>query len=193
MTRPTLALALVALAFTACTTVPKAPGSATRSTPSETILARSPIEVAVAPVVNASGAQLPASELREAFQKELVERRYTPLALEYVDRKVVDASYTPGASEESATLTITIEKWDASLWTTHSAITARITASLIDARGSGSVLWTATADQRFDFIAVREHLSTEGARIRFACDGIAAEVLARLPARTAKPGRTTPG
>lgn len=192
MTRPIFAIAFAALAFTACNTVPRAPGSATRSTSSEPVLARSPIEVAVAPVVNASGAQLPADELRVAFQKELVERRYSPLALEFVDRKVVDASYTPGASDESATLTILIDKWDSSLWTTHSAITARITASLVDARGPGGVLWTATADQRFDFTAVREHLSTEGARIRFACDGIAAEVLARLPARTAKPGRTTP-
>lgn len=193
VSRPIFAFALTALLFAACNDIPKSRGSAVRTTDTQRVQEQSPIEVAVAPIVNASGANVPTGELRTSFQKELVERRYSPLALEFVDRKVVDAAYTPGASQESATLSITIEKWDSSLWTTHGAITARITASLIDARGSGDVLWSATADQRFDFNQLREHLSTEGARVRYACDAIAAELLARLPARTPRPGRATQG
>ncbi|MBL8862052.1 MAG: hypothetical protein JNK02_08575 [Planctomycetes bacterium] len=193
MTRSTLALALLALAPLACHSVPREPGLAVRSSDATGVLERAPIEVAVAPVVNAAGANLPAAELRAAFQRVLVERRYSPLALEYVDRRVVDAAYTPGAAEESATLQIVVESWNATLWESHSAIVARITARLVDARRPGEILWSATADQRFDFSEVREHLATEGARIRHACDRIAAEVLARLPARTARPGRTTPG
>lgn len=193
MSRPILALALSALALAACNDIPKPRGSAVRATDSQSLLEKSPIEVAVAPIVNASGASVPAGELRVSFQRELVERRYSPLALDFVDRRVVDAAYTPGAAQESATLTVTIEKWDSSLWTTHGAITAKITASLLDAKGSGDVLWSATADQRFDFLQVRENLSTEGARVRYACDAIAAELLARLPARTARPGRAAQG
>lgn len=185
------AFALAALVLSGCNDIPKGPGSAVKTTPTDRVKEEAPIEVAVAPVVNASGASLPSAELRLAFQKVLVERRYSPLSLEYVDRKVVDAAYTPGASQESATLTITIESWDSSLWTTHGAIKARMTAALVDARGGGDVLWSATADQRFDFPEIREHLSTESARVRFACDRIAAELLARLPARVAKPGRVS--
>jgi hypothetical protein len=190
--RPNLVLAAAFLTLAACNAVPRQPGLAVRSTEATTVLERAPMEIAVAPVINASGSALPGDELRGSFQKELVERRYSPLALEFVDRRVVDASYTPGAAEESATLRITVERWDTSLWSSHGAITARVTANLVDAKGGGASLWSATADQRFDFLQMREHLATEGARIRYACDAIAAEVLAKLPARTARPGRATP-
>lgn len=191
MSRPIFALVLTAFAFTACNDIPKNRGSAVKSTDARGVQEQSPIEVAVAPVVNASGANVPMIDLRSSFQKELVVRRYSPLALEYVDRKVVDAAYTPGASQESATLMITVERWDTSLWTSHGAITARMTASLLDARNGGAVLWSATTDQRYDFLQQNEKLTTEGARVRLACDSIAADLLARLPARTARPGRAT--
>ena len=183
---------LSVLVLSACQDVPKSRGVAVHATESGRLLAVNPIEVAVAPIVNAAGASLPAAALRDSFQKGLVERRYSPLALDYVDRKVVEASYTPGASDEQAALVITVEKWDSSLWTTHGAITAKVVAQMIDAKGGGEVLWSATADQRFDFPELREHLSTETARVQYACDEIAAELLAKLPPRTPKPGRTTP-
>jgi len=191
VSRPIFALVLTAFAFAACNDIPKNRGSAVKSTDARSVQEQSPIEVAVAPVVNASGSNVPMSDLRSSFQKELVVRRYSPLALEYVDRKVVDAAYTPGASQESATLMITVERWDTSLWTSHGAITARMTASLLDARNGGAVLWSATTDQRYDFLQQNEKLTTEGARIRLACDSVAADLLARLPARTARPGRAT--
>jgi hypothetical protein len=187
--RPISCLAVSLLVLSSCESVPHHRGVAVHSTEGDLVVQEAPIEIAVAPVVNASGASLPAAALRDAFQKELVDRRYSPLALDYVDRKVVEAAYTPGASDEQATLVITVEKWDASLWTTHGAITAKVVAQLIDATGGGKVLWSATADQRFDFPALREHLSTETARMKFACDEIAAELLAKLPPRTARPGR----
>lgn len=189
VSRPIFAFVLSALVLAACNDIPKTRGSAVRTTDKERVQTQSPIEVAVAPVVNASGASLPSSELRSSFQTELVDRRYSPLALDFVDRKVVDAAYTPGAAQENATLLITVEKWDTSLWSTHGAITTRMTASLLDAKGAGEVLWSATTDQRYDFLQQNEHLSTEGARVKNACDAIAADLLARLPARTPRPGR----
>jgi hypothetical protein len=185
------ALALAATLLTGCHDIPKSPGSAVHASDAQRLRSESPIEVAVAPIVNAAGTNVPTDDLRLSFQKGLVDCRYSPLALEYVDRKVVDAAYTPGAAQENATLRITVEKWDTSLWSTHGAITARITVNMIDANGSGDVLWSATADQRFDFKQVREQIATEGGRVRFACDSIAAEILARLPARQAVPGRAT--
>lgn len=191
MIRPISALFVSLLVLSSCQSVPRHRGVAVHSTEGGRVVEESPIEIAVAPVVNASGASLPVAALRDSFQKELIEARYSPLALDYVDRKVVDAAYTPGASNEQAALVITVETWDPSLWTTHGAITAKIVAQLIDAKGGGEVLWSATADQRFDFPGLREHLSTETARLQYACDEIAAEVLGKLPARTARPGRLT--
>ncbi len=191
MIRPISCLALSLLVLSSCQNVPKHRGSAIDTTEGGRVVQEAPIEIAVAPVVNASGTSLPSAALRDAFQKGMVEHRYSPLALDYVDRKVVEAAYTPGASDEQATLVITVEKWDPSLWTTHGAITAKVVAQLIDATGGGEVLWSATADQRFDFPALREHLSTETARMKYACDEIAAELLGKLPARTSRPGRLT--
>jgi hypothetical protein len=189
--RPISCLAVFLLVLSSCQSVPRHRGVAVQSTEGGRVAQEDPIEVAVAPVVNASGASLPVAALRDSFQKELVDHRYSPLALDFVDRKVVEASYTPGASDEQATLVITVEKWDPALWMTHGAITARIVTQLIDAKGGGEVLWSATADQRFDFPGLREHLSTETARLQYACDEIAAELLGKLPARTARPGRLT--
>jgi len=135
---------------------------------------------------------VPRAELRAAFHKGLAERRYSPLALAYVDRRIVDAAFTPGAADEQAALMITIERWDTRLWSSHGAITARMVVQLVDSRGGGEVLWNATADQRFDFPAVREHMSDEADRVRYACGQIAAELLQKLPLRTARPGRATP-
>ena len=193
VSRPIFALVLTAFAFAACNDIPKHRGSAVKSTDAQRVQKESPIEVAVAPIINASGANVPMNDLRSSFTKELVVRRYSPLSIEYVDRKVVDASYTPGSAQESATLRITVERWDTSLWSTHGAITARMTASLIDARSGSEVLWSATADQRYDFMQQNAQLTTESSRIRMACDEIAADLLARLPARTARPGRATQG
>lgn len=190
MIRPISCLAVSLLVLSSCQGVPEHRGSAVH-TDTGSVLQESPIEVAVAPVVNASGASLPAAALRDSFQNELVERRYSPLALDYVDRKVTEAAYTPGASDEQATLVITVEKWDSSLWTSHGAITAKVVTQLIDATGGGKVLWSATADQRFDFPGLREHLSTETARLQYACDEIAAELLGKLPPRKPRPGRLT--
>jgi hypothetical protein len=184
--RSTALLVLSTLALAACADVPKPKGSAVRSSDPACIAEVSPLEIAVAPVVNAAGRDVPQQDLRVAFHRALVERRYSPLALEYVDRKVVDAAYTPGAAEESATMTITIEKWDASLWATHGAVTAKMSVQIVDPKG-GAVLWSGTTDRRFDFPDVRENLSTERARIQYACNQIASEILTRLPSRTARP------
>ncbi len=187
MIRPIAVSLTAALVLAACTSVPRSRGVTVDTSGGNRVVEASPIEVAVAPVVVLSGRNVPAQELRAGFHKALVDRRYSPLSLEYVDRRVVDAAYAPGSSEEQAVLSIRVESWDTGLWTTHGAITARVTAQMIAARG-GEVLWSGTADRRFDFPDLREHLSTERARTQYACDQIAVEILSRLPVRVPRPG-----
>jgi hypothetical protein len=149
------------------------------------LVEKNPTDVAVAPIRNSAGKDVPVRDLRACFHKGLVARRYSPLALEYVDRNVVDAGYTPGASNEQAVLDINIERWDTSLWKTHNAITARMQVRMLDA-ASGEELWSGRIDQRYDFGSTLDAMPTEAARIHYACDTIANELLAALPARNPK-------
>jgi hypothetical protein len=146
------------------------------------LMEKNPVDVAVAPVNNSAGKEVPSKDLRECFHETLVSRRYSPLSIAFVDRNVVDATYTPGASNEQAVLTIDVERWDRSLWKTHNALTVRIHVRMLDA-ASGGELWSGRVDQRYDFGAALDNLPTETAKVRFACEKIAAEVLERLPAR----------
>ena len=146
------------------------------------LLEKNPVDVAVAPIQNAAGRDVPASVLRACFQQELVSRRYSPLALDFVDRNVVDASYTPGASNEQAVMLIEIERWDTSLFKTHNAISTRMQVRMLDAQ-SGEELWTGRVDGRYDFGSALGNLPTESARVQHACKTIAAEILEKLPAR----------
>jgi hypothetical protein len=158
---------------------------------------KSPLEVVVAPVINASGnADVPAAHLRNAFQQGLVQRRYSPLALEFVDKKVghaSQASYRPGSLDEEAVFQIAIEHWDSSLWEIHSALMVKMQVRMLDARDpTAPALWTARVDRRFDFTRDRERFTTEDAALRHASEEIAAEMLAALPTRSPAPGHSAP-
>lgn len=183
--------ALVAsVATSACNDIPKRPGASVESISPARIDAANAIEVVVAPIANPTGnAAVPSDALRESFQRGLVKRRYSPLGLEYVDRKVVDAAYKPGSLQEQAVLQVTVERWDASLWDSHRALTLRIQARMIDAASpGGGDLWAGRIERRFDVGSAGETaLGSEGLMKR-ACDDIAAELLAALPARNPAPG-----
>ena len=199
---PGFLLLVPALVLAACRDVPRPIGEGVSSTPSTRLGEHPPIDVAVAPVANMTGTSdgsLPAGELREAFWWKLVDQRYSPLALDFVDKHVVDAAYKSGAPGEQAVLLVQVEKWDTSLWETHNVISVKLTAHLVDAAdGSGAAgrsgagdLWTGKVDQRFDFGSDAEKFTTEAARMTWACRQIAAAVLARLPARQPKPGASS--
>ena len=114
--------------------------------------------------------------------------RYTPLATEYVDKQVTDAAFQPGSLKEDATLQVRVEAWDDGLWSTHTSVTLKLTARLVDSR-SGGELWSAKLDRRFDLTADRDRHSTDSPLKRLLCDTIATELLSALPARSARPGR----
>jgi hypothetical protein len=146
--------------------------------------------VVVAQVENESGnVKLPAAMLRSAFHQGLVKRRYSPLALEYVDRKSGDEEYRRGSLQEEAVLEIRVERWDTRLWEANSALLVKLDAHLIDAKDpSGGELWSGRIDRRFDFGLERNQFPTQEALLRHVCTQIATEMLAALPARHARPG-----
>ncbi len=189
--RPSFLLALACTAaLAACNDLPRRRGEAVETVSAGKLEKRNPIDVVVAPIENITGQKdVPVAALREAFQKGLARRRYSPLALEYVDSKVVDAAYTPGSLKEEAVLQVTVETWDASLLDVRGAITIKARARLVDAENpTNGQLWAGFIDHRFELEAQREKFSTQAALLRQACEQIADEVLAALPARSPGPG-----
>lgn len=178
-----------AASLASCHDLPRRRGEAVATASTAKLEQQKPVDVVVAPVENGTGRKdVPLAAMREAFEKGLVRRRYSPLATEYVDRRVVDASYTPGSLHEEAVLQVTIETWDASLLETRGALIVKARARLLDARDpTNGQLWSGAIDHRFDLDANRESFSTRAAMLQHACERIADEILAALPARSAGP------
>lgn len=183
----------VCVVVSACTSIPKRPGASVETLSPTNVAAKSPIDVVVAPIANPTGdAAVPTDFLRESVHSGLVKRRYSPLALAYVDRKVVDAGYKPGSLQEEAVLQVTVERWDATLWESHRALNVRIHARMIDATNpSGGDLWAGRLERRFDVDKDGEITLGGAGLMKRACQAIAAELLAALPARDPAPGPVT--
>ena len=186
--RGSLALLLVA-SLAACNELPKRRGQQVETASNAKLEQQKPVDVVVAPVENGTKSKdVPLAAMREAFEKGLVRRRYSPLATEYVDRRVVDASYTPGPLKEEAVLQVTIETWDTSLLESRGALIVKARARLLDAKDPASgQMWSGAIDHRFDLNANRENFSTRSAMMQHACEKVAEEVLAALPARSSGP------
>lgn len=177
----------------ACHQMPVRHGEEVQTPKSSLLEQRAPIDVAVAPVLDNSGnAALPKAELRAAFAGALVKRHYSPLALEMVDKKVVNASYRPGSLEEQAVFALTVERWDTHLWDTRNVIEVTLLARMLDPDNPAGELWSGRLEKRFDFTDVHEQFTTAAALTRNACQTIAAELLAAMPVRPAKPGPAKP-
>jgi hypothetical protein len=190
----TLRLLAPLLAFTclatACNQMPARPGEYVATQKGSTLEQKGPIEIAVAPLEDSSqNSALPRMELRSAFQAALVKRRYTPLALDQVDSKVVNAAYRPGALEEQAVLVIDVQRWDTHLWSTRDVIEVTIRARMVDPANPSGELWSGVLEKRFDFDQVQDQFTTEGALMHHACETIANELLEAMPARQPSPGR----
>src|SRR5262249_15945831 len=164
--RRTSLLALAgAASLAACNELPHRRGESVQTVSSDKLDKKNPVDLVVAPIDNKTGDDaVPVASLRDAFQKGLVRRRDSPLALEYVDRKVVDATYTAGSLKEEAVLQVTVESWDTSLLDTRGSLIVKIHARLVDAEDSANgQLWGGFIDHRFDLETEREQFSTRTA------------------------------
>ena len=70
---------------------------------------------------------------------------YSPLALDYVDGRATEASYSPGASDENALLKVVITGWDDRMWKSHARLVIDADVWLLDAgrpstEGGGQLL-----------------------------------------------------
>ena len=93
-----------------------------------------PTDVAVAPVRDQTDSQrVPLDVFRIAFVDTLIERRYSPLAPDYVDANWLDASFR-GTPPPDAVLVVAVTAWDPS----HLFSTGKVAASALvqqDVRG----------------------------------------------------------
>lgn len=187
--RPFVWLAL-ALAFApGCRSVPRVPGSNVEVLYSGTLDQVKPVDVVVAPIQNESGSrEVPEPLLRQALVDGLVKRRYSPLALEYVDRQIVEAAYTPGTLREDAVLQVKVLSWDTSRWDSDGTLDVTLEAWMYDATQSGNAeLWGGRLheqmhlDPQLGSFAASTNLHEE------VCRRIAARLLEAMPAREAQP------
>ena len=185
---PALALALLGLA-SACRTVPTVPGAGVEVLYSGTLLDARPIDIVVAPIENSSGsAEVPITALRSAFAKGLVKRRYSPLSLAYVDRQVVEASYTPGSLREDAVLQVVVQRWDTSLWESRGEIDVTMEAWMLDAASPGRAeLWGGRLQERLLLAQELSHFGTQTALFDVVAERLATRMLEALPPRPVGP------
>jgi hypothetical protein len=145
-----------------------------------------PLDVVVLPIENHSGrAGLPLDTMRREFQEGLVKLRYSPLALDYVDRQVVEATYNPGDLREQAVLQVFVTGWDDRLWSTHTKLTVDAEVFLLDARNpeAGQALWGGRVSRKLDLARERAAVATDERLLAIAVEEFVQDVLSTLPAR----------
>jgi hypothetical protein len=156
-----------------------------------------PSDVAVAPVIIymlEANQQLrdavPVLGLRQAMQRALVRRRYSPLALDFVDSRVVDASYTAGSVGEQAMCEVIVHAWSERYWKTDRVLDVDVEVRMLDpmAEAESLPLWAGRMKGEVEVNSITNYRAE--ARLREdILDEIALELLARMPARDTSPGQ----
>lgn len=145
-----------------------------------------PLDIVVLPIENHAGrGALPLDTMRREFQEGLVKLRYSPLALDYVDRQVVEATYNPGDLREQAVLQVFVTGWDDRLWSTHSRLQIDAEVFLLDARNpeAGQALWGGRVSRKLDLGRERAAIATDERLLALAVEDFVQDVLSTLPAR----------
>ena len=182
-----LAGALVALTAS-CHELPRQPGNSVVVMEQGRLAEVNPADVAVAPVQIAPGLDAPGERLRKAIARGLPSRQYTPLSIDFVDSRVIEASYSYGSLGEEAVCQVTVYGWDERYWSTGQSIAVDLELTLIDpARPEGPALWSGRLTKTIDVSdlarsTVEEHLYQR------ALERAAEELLTALPERDTRPG-----
>jgi len=190
--RTLCSLALLALAA-GCASAPKLPPGADNPglAANEALKETNPLDVAVLKVENRTQrSNLPLESMRKYFHAGLVERHYSPLALQFVDSKykggtAAEASYAPGDSEEQAVLKIVLTGWDDRLWKSHARLIVDADVWLIDAQRTAGAepLWGGHVSRTMEMARLREFTAGDGPLLERTMQDFAEQVLASLPAR----------
>lgn len=101
-----------------------------------------PTDVAVAPVRDQTDSQrVPLEVFRTAFVETLIERRYSPLAPDYVDANWVEASFK-GTPPPDGLLVIAVTAWDPGHLFSTGKVSATADVTLYEGGDTtGKVLW----------------------------------------------------
>lgn len=182
-----LGLALVLSALTGCDTPRTAPrGADNLELHTGRLRQANPLDIAVLPVQNNTGKEnIPLDGLRRAFYEGLVHQRYTPLSLEFVDSKIVEAAYTPGDTNENAILQLFITRWDDSRWKSSAELRVDGEIYLLDVGNPdpSQALWGGRISRSVSVLARRQVTATDKELVDEALRQFAGDVLASLPTR----------
>jgi hypothetical protein len=144
-----------------------------------------PTDIAVAPVRDQTDAQrVPLDVFRSAFVETLIERRYSPLATDYVDANWIEASFR-GTPPPDGLLMVAVTAWDPS----HLFSTGKVaaTADVVLYEGgdtTGRVLWQLALEHEVDLGDGRGNPPTAGEDlIPEAVRQFAQKALQELPMR----------
>jgi hypothetical protein len=181
-----LLLALFASTFSACGPTRPPRGLDNPNLVVGSLSQVNPLDIVVLPIQNNTGrANLPLTQLRQAFHAGMVRQKYSPLSLEFVDARVVEAAYTPGDLKEQAILQIFINKWDDTQW--HSLARLHIEAEvyLLDSKqpDQRQPLWGGKVDRFIDLGREMQGLPNPNAAMTRAIQEFTDSVLGSLPAR----------
>lgn len=181
-----LAGALLAIS---CHELPRQPGNSVVVMEQGSLAEVNPADVAVAPVQVAPGVEAPVARLREAIARGLPARQYTPLSIDFVDSRVIEASYSYGALGEEAVCQVTVYGWDERYWDTGHSIEVDLELTLVDpARPEGPALWSGRLTRAIDVTDLTRS-TVEGQLYQRAIERTAEELLFALPERDTRPGR----
>lgn len=183
-------LLLLAVGAVSCQELPKQRGRQVAVLVEGDLERLNPADVVVAPLELAEeGMVVPQLTLRRAIQEALVRRHYSPLGLDFVDSRVIEANYTMGSLGEEAVCLLVVHDWDERYWETGRILEVDLEMRLLDpALGSGPPLWAARFEGRVDVTGEQGRM-TEPALYRYAVDEVARELASRLPVRQTVPGR----
>ncbi|HUR27190.1 MAG TPA: hypothetical protein VM509_03325 [Planctomycetota bacterium] len=145
-----------------------------------------PLDIVVLPIQNNTGREnLPLAQLRQEFHKGMVRQKYSPLSLEFVDARVVEAAYKPGDLQEQAILQVNINSWDDSQWRSLQRLHIEAEVYLLDSRNPDprQPLWGGKVDRRIDLAREMTGLPNNTVAMGVALQQFTENVLASLPPR----------
>jgi hypothetical protein len=184
-TVPALLLLVVSLVTGACNSNRPPTESTERIVVARGLELVQPADIAVAPIQIALDTEvIPAELLRTELCLGLLERRYSPLDLAWVDSRVVEASYAPGEAPPDALLVVTILGWDASELTLSQTLTAKVRVRLFDGGTTdGELLYGSDIVRRMRLQPPGRGITTATAFHAEAARRIALEITGDLPER----------
>lgn len=153
-----------------------------------------PADVFLLPTLDESGAfAAPLVGLRQAYYKGLVERLYTPIALEFGDRALEMASGTPleralsaSALSAQAVVQLRLLRWDTAELEAQGRILAELEAVwLAVGAGGGEALYAATLARPIELSGRQVRNSARADLEQRAAEVLIRDMLGRLPQRSA--------